>query len=359
MKNDRDIDVDAVTTIGMPRSLLYFKFYPLWKTFLEELGCEIVLSPHTNKKIVERGVDIGMNELCLPIKIYYGHMAWLLENHPDLDYIFVPRYISLDPRGFYCPKFLSLPDAMRGTFDKLPKLLVWEVNAKEELKISWAIRFGRQLGANVTDITTAYQKAVHAYKEFNRVIKGGIFITKALDAIEKGQPLPDPRDLQKHPVTIFVLGHPYNVYEDYTNMNMLEKLEKMGVNVMALENLSPDVFKDRVKVGGKFDNYWGNEQDILQATRYLFENNSTGIDGVIFIISFACGPDSLIAEIVMRDMQAKKVPYISLVVDEHSGSAGLVTRIETFVDMIMRKKQIQYRSSSKIFKDQAIEASSP
>ncbi|MHA1717395.1 MAG: acyl-CoA dehydratase activase-related protein, partial [Promethearchaeota archaeon] len=56
--------------VGIPRSLLYFKFYPLWKTFLEELGAEIIVSPKTNKKIVERGVELGFNELCLPIKIY-------------------------------------------------------------------------------------------------------------------------------------------------------------------------------------------------------------------------------------------------------------------------------------------------
>ena len=330
--------VDFMVTVGMPRSLLYFKFYPLWKTFLEELGCSIVLSPHTNKTIVEKGVELGFNELCLPIKIYYGHVAYLLDNYPDLDYIFIPRYISLDPKGFYCPKFLSLPDAMRGNFDHLPKLLVWEVNAKESLKIAWAIKFGMKLGASIPKITDAYQKAVKAYHNFKAVIKGGIFITKALNAIEKGEQLPDPRDMQRHPITIFVLGHPYNVYEDYTTMNMLDKLDKMCVNVMALENVPSEEFKNRVKIGGKFDNYWGNEQEILQTSHYLFDGGRSVVDGIIFIISFACGPDSLIAEIVMRDMRVKKIPYMSLIVDEHSGSAGLETRIETFVDMIKRKK---------------------
>ncbi len=324
-------------TVGVPRSLLYFKFFPLWKTFLEKLGCEIVLSPHTNKDILDRGVELGFNELCLPIKIYYGHVAYLAEHHPDLDYIFIPRYISLDPKGFYCPKFLSLPDAMRSTFEKLPRLLVWEVNAKVALKFAWALQLGRILGAPVQTIAAAYKDAVDAYKQFKATIKDGIFITKALDAIESGKPLPDPRDMRHHPVTIFILGHPYNVYEDLTTMNMLDKLEKMEVNVMALENIPEVEFTTRVKVD-KFDNYWGNEQEILQASNYLLQGGRSKVDGVIFMISFACGPDSLIGEIVMRDMQAGKVPYMNLVVDEHSGSAGLVTRIETFVEMIKRRK---------------------
>lgn len=327
--------------IGMPRSLLYFKFYPLWKVFLEALGAEIVLSPPTNKGIVEKGIALGFNELCLPVKVYYGHFAYLLENHPDLDFIFIPRYISLDPRGFYCPKFLSLPDAMRGNFHDLPPVFEWEVNAKNGLKSYWAIKAGRQLTKSTTAIMSAYRKAVGAYRDFQQVVRDGVPFQLALEAVTNNKPLPDPLDQEIHPTTIFVLGHPYNVYEDYTNMNMLDRMEKMGVNVMTLESLPEEHFKTRVKVDtGKnmFYNYWGHEQEILQASHFLCNEGKKKIDGVIFIISFACGPDSLISEIVMRDMKGN-IPYMALIVDEHSGAAGMQTRIETFIEMIKRRKK--------------------
>jgi len=317
---------------------------------LEELGAEIIVSPKTNKKIVERGVELGFNELCLPIKIYYGHMDYLLSHYSDLDYVFVPRYISLDPSGFYCPKFLSLPDAMRGNFDVLadprekPNILEWEINAKKRLKIDCALRAGLKLCSDPLKVMAAYENAVRYYKNYQEVLRQGVPLHKALERVEKNQPLPDPKEIKQRPVTIFILGHPYNVYESYTNMDMMKKLEKMGVNVLTIENLKPEVFKGkRVKVSGKFSNYWGNEQEILQTSEYIFKhigaNDKNGhVDGVIFLISFACGPDSLIAEIVMRDMKKKHIPYMDLIVDEHTGSAGMQTRIETFVDMIKRKK---------------------
>ena len=60
---------------------------------------------------------------------------------------------------------------------------------------------------------------------------------------------------------------------------------------------------------------------------------------MIFICSFCCGPDSLIDEIITRDARKINLPYICLVLDEHSGQAGVITRIEAFVDMIIRKKK--------------------
>ncbi|MHA1681097.1 MAG: acyl-CoA dehydratase activase-related protein [Promethearchaeota archaeon] len=327
--------------IGVPRALLYFKFFPLWKKFLQELDYSVILSPETNQKILDKGVELGFSELCLPVKLYHGHVAILLDENPDLDYIFIPRYISLEPSGFYCPKFLSLPDAMKAQFDNLPPVLEWEINAKKGLKIVWAIQFGRRLGVSPAKAVDAYTKAVKFYKDFQETVRSGVPFPMALKCIEENCPLPNPDKIEKHPFTIFVLGHPYNTYESFTNMNMIDKIQEMGANVLTLESLPKDAFKGRVKVSGKFDNYWGNEQEILQASNYFYERGKTQIDGVIFLISFACGPDSLIAEIVMRDMKERGVPYMSLILDEHSGSAGLMTRIETFIDMIKRRKFLE------------------
>ena len=108
--------------VGIPRALHYYRYFPFWKKLLEELGAEIVLSPPTNKSIVEEGVQHGFGELCIPVKIYYGHVMRLLSDHPDLDYLFVPRYVSEIKDSFFCPKFLSLPDVIK-ILPNVPKLL--------------------------------------------------------------------------------------------------------------------------------------------------------------------------------------------------------------------------------------------
>lgn len=111
----------------------------------------------------------------------------------------------------------------------------------------------------------------------------------------------------------------------------------MHAEVTVLENLPHHIFKHATAVSKSLKNYWGNEEEILSAVKYIFKNKSA--DGIIFLCSFCCGPDSLIDEIMTRDAREAKMPYISLVLDEHSGQAGVITRIEAFVDMIVRKNK--------------------
>ena len=59
------------------------------------------------------------------------------------------------------------------------------------------------------------------------------------------------------------------------------------------------------------------------------------VDGILFITSFPCGPDSLANELVMRKL---KVPYINLIVDDMDGNAGIETRLESFLDILERKR---------------------
>ena len=60
--------------VGIPRALHFYRYFPFWKKLLEELDVEIILTTNTNKKIVEEGVTHGFGELCIPVKIYYGHV---------------------------------------------------------------------------------------------------------------------------------------------------------------------------------------------------------------------------------------------------------------------------------------------
>ena len=67
--------------VGIPRALLYYRYYPAWKTFFNALQAEVVLSPETNKEILDAGVRLAV-EACLPVKIYLGHLACLRDRGP-------------------------------------------------------------------------------------------------------------------------------------------------------------------------------------------------------------------------------------------------------------------------------------
>jgi len=323
--------------VGIPRSLLYYKYFPLWKTFFEELDFEVVVSGKSNIEIVETGGKYAIDEICIPLKLYFGHLVNLLEK--KVDYLFVPRYISTSLGTYMCPKFLGLPDLVRGTMDDLPPIIEMDIDLRKKPKYASAIQTGRQLNRSLSQIQKAYTKAVKNYHYFRNLMVQGLTFQQAMNLINGGVENFQPKPSKHNGVKIGIIGHGYNVHDPYINMDLLKKLRKMNVQVVTLENQPLEIFKERTIITNTLKNYWGNEEEILSAVNYLFKDKT--LDGLIFICSFCCGPDSLIDELITRDAKKLELPYISLVLDEHSGQTGVVTRVEAFVDMIIRKKRAE------------------
>ena len=78
-------------TIGLPRAMLYYRCRALWHTFFEELGAEVVVSSPTDREILDQGTALAIDESCLSLKIYLGHVRALIGR---CDYILVPRVSS-------------------------------------------------------------------------------------------------------------------------------------------------------------------------------------------------------------------------------------------------------------------------
>lgn len=307
----------------------------MWKSFFEELGFDVVVSDKSTSKIVEIGSRYAIDEICIPLKLYYGHLINILKK--DIDYLFVPRYISTTFGTYMCPKFLGLPDMVRGTMDDLPPLIEMDVDLRKRPKYATAIRTGRQLKRSLSQIKKAYEKAIQNYHYWRNLMVKGLSFQQALNIVKAGINDFEPKARNHNGVKIAVIGHGYNIHDPFINMNLFKKLREMKTQVVTLENLPLEIFKKQTIITNTLKNYWGNEEEILSAVDYLFKDEE--LDGLIFICSFCCGPDSLIDELITRDAKKLNIPYISLVLDEHSGQAGVITRIEAFVDMIIRKKR--------------------
>ena len=83
--------------------------------------------------------------------------------------------------------------------------------------------------------------------------------------------------------------------------------------------------------------YWANELEMTGAAGHFMQNNK--IDGIITITAFGCGPDSLMVEKINKNSKIYNKPILNLTIDEQTGEAGFITRLEAFVDMLFRKKR--------------------
>ncbi|MDD4665848.1 MAG: acyl-CoA dehydratase activase-related protein [Clostridia bacterium] len=296
--------------IGLPRALFYHTYFPLWSTFFESLGVEVIVSPQTNKAILDQGVRSVVDETCLPVKVFFGHVAALGES--ETDFLFVPRLISVERKAYICPKFMGLPDMLSASKIKhspLIKPVINKVRSVNGNNFLWDC--ASPFTGKWSKIKKAWQEAKQEQERYEQKL------------IRKHQDISD--------LNILVLGHDYNLYDHYVNMDLLKKLQDLGCSVITPAQISKEERDAQLKNFPK-SIFWTYGRNLLGAV-YSFMQKP-GKKGVIILSSFGCGIDSFIDNLIMRRLTEYKIPYLNIILDEHTGEGGLITRIEAFVDII-------------------------
>lgn len=322
-------------TVGIPKGLLYYDFYPMWKTFFEGVGAKVVVSQDTNKKILDEGVKNCVEDACLPVKTYVGHVINLKEK--NVDYIFIPRVVSVERKKYLCSKFLGLPDFIKSLIGDLPPIIDIEINYyknNDKFTQNEFIKIGRMFGKTKDQSLKAYFKATHQQKKFESLLKEGLTNLEALKVWE-GKNL--VKEESNYDLKIAVIAHPYDIMDEYISMGIIEKLKNMGAQVYTMEMLQKDLILEGASMLSK-EMFWNYERDILGAGLYFLKQKN--VDGVIMVSAFGCGPNSMTEELLERlYKKAKEVPFMLITIDEHSGEAGIMTRLEAFTDLLRFNKK--------------------
>lgn len=323
--------------LGIPRAMSFYDMYPFLYGFLTELGIEIVLSDKTTKKTLSQGASLVTTETCLPVKIYVGHILNLIDK--GVENIFVPSIQSIAPKIYNCSKIRGLPDLIRNvvkkpfnmieaTFDKSEKNqglyeflqeIVEPLGINDKNLIKKASKAGWKVYNNFKVMTTSGMDYMQA---LNYAIQGKVFITK---------------ETKEYPISVALVSHAYNIYDERASMKIFDKLKKMDVKVYSAINLTKEQMEEGLNSLNQ-SAYWANELEMSGAAGHYLKDNK--IDGLITINAFGCGPDSLMIErITRKSNQLFNKPILSITIDEQTGEAGFITRLEAFIDMLYRKKR--------------------
>ncbi|KUO52192.1 MAG: hypothetical protein APF76_03910 [Desulfitibacter sp. BRH_c19] len=314
--------------IGYPATLTYYSHFPLWKSFFMSLGHEVITSPKTSKNILESGVKDTVTDACIPIKILHGHVSSLKEK---VDVIFIPRMVSIVKNETFCPKFLGLPEMVKYSIDDLPEIMSPQIELKRGF---WQIykvlkSVGLQLGATKNQVFKAIIVAMKNHLKYQKLLLAGVFPREAIDIID-GIKTPKFSEPIKS-INLAVLGYPYQVYDSYITVNLLENLEKMGVNIWTCEMVSDKTQKKYKNLLPK-KLFWYYSNLVMRCTYYYLTEKK--VDGIIHITAFGCGPDAMLDKLMELESKSHKVPFINITIDEHTGEAGILTRLEAFIDIL-------------------------
>ncbi|NSW82314.1 MAG: hypothetical protein HPY90_03420 [Syntrophothermus sp.] len=326
-------------TVGIPRGLFYYYYFPLWKTFFLSLGYRVVTSPATNRRVMDEGILTAVDEACLPVKVYFGHVRELCRK--EVDYLFVPRLVSVEPRSYICPKLMGIPDMLKAQVPDLPLLIEPKIDmSKRERDILVSIyQVGKLLNCKPKQVEAAYRAGQEEQRRFNRLTRQGYSPDEALQAWETGDIVgknnDDAESAGREKLRIGVLGHGYSLYDKVISLNVLNRLKSMKVEIVTLEMLPGQEIEAHAATLPK-RMFWTLGRKLIGGA--LKMDSDETIDGIIYLACFGCGPDSLVGQIIQR--RVRKTPFMLVTVDEHTGEAGLVTRLEAFCDMIWRRKQV-------------------
>lgn len=322
-----------INKIGIPNALLCEYYISFWKSFFEELGFQVVTSGSTTKTVLDKGVRKLAPEMCIPMKIYTGHVIELLES--CVDYIYVPRFVSIAENDAFCPKFMGLPDLLVSILPDLKDKIITHsiISDSEDIttesnyiylaekfnidkrKIREALKIAREKWLTYRNLCTTH--GYNSREANNKVLYNKERAVKC-------------RDLK-----LGVVGYVYDIYDEFISMNILEKLSELGASSVTFEMLSDNAINKQLK---RFDKqmFWTFSNRTIASAYHFFEDNE--IDGVIHVTAFGCGPDAFIGKYLELDSASYAKPFMTLRVDEHTGENHLQTRLEAFIDMLRRLK---------------------
>ncbi len=322
--------------IGIPRALLFYKFSDLWITYFEELGAEVIISPETTKKIKAEALSLAPDEDCYSTKLYFGHAIALKDK---VDYLFVPRFGGRKKNLVGCPKFIGLAEVLRSMVPELPEILMPHYNRGMDKNtriglLYKSFKLGKIITKNPFVRIRAIRRAFKAQKLHDKLV---VIDEETLSKWEKSEVIlndfPIYAENEKQ-LKIALVGHSYVLNDPYSSLNIRSILQGYGVDIITSEQM-PRKLIEKQMAKLEYDLYFDFEREILGTIMHFLESKT--VDGIVHLLIFSCGPDSIAGEIAARfSKRDSAIPLLQLVFDELTAEAGMRTRIEAFVDMLRR-----------------------
>ncbi|QXM05152.1 acyl-CoA dehydratase activase-related protein [Crassaminicella indica] len=343
------------------------------KAMFDDLGVEVVVPPKNSKKTLEIGTKYSPELICLPMKINLGNYVESIEKGADtivvtgscgpcrFGYFAEVEKEILKDLG-YDVEFVVLeaPDGdIKEFYNRISKI----ANTKNMIKIAKALKGGisvlkkidkleeqvlklRPYEKNKGDIDKVYKKLISNLENITGAQKMLQLISQAQRDIEK-----IPLDYNRDVLKVGLVGEIYTIIEDFANIDIGKKLNELGVVVHKSHStfrwLLEHLFYN--SIGGT------REKDIRKAAKPYVKTMvgghgretigntiiyaKEGYDGVIQVMPFTCMPEIVAMSLLPQVQNEHDIPVMTLIIDEMTGEAGYVTRLEAYVDLLRNRRE--------------------
>lgn len=347
--------------------------YIVAKALLDDAGVDYIIPPYNNKRALEIGTKIAPEMACLPLKINLGNYIQAYEKGADT--ILTTGGRGPCRFGYYCEMsreilndngfnmdVITLEVPQDGFTELLKRIrkVAGSLNAFKIIKIiknttivakrvdelerlTYKIR-PREIRKGSTDkIYNEFQKKV-------RDVKGSSQILKLVE-VTKSRLLRLEIDKDYKPLRVGIVGEIYTTIDPFSNFYIESILGNMGIEVDRTNTVSGWIIEHMLKAIVPFKKdirykeaakpylgtmIGGHAQETVGNT-VLYAKG--GYDGVVQIYPLTCMPEIVAESILPAIERDYNIPILTLIIDEMTGEAGYLTRIEAFVDLLKRRRE--------------------
>ncbi len=329
--------------VGLLRVLNMYENYPLWHGIFTKLGFSVKISPRSNRKVYEKGLEtIPSESVCYPAKIAHGHMEALLEQ--GIKFIFYPcaPYEQKEDDGagnhYNCPIVTSYPEVLRNNIDALrndssikfmnPFLPIYDKHRLAE-------RLYEELVKEFSDITLdEVKKAVDfgwkQQEDFRKEVQ-----QKGEEAIEE--------IIIRGATGVVLAGRPYHL-DPEINHGLPELIQGLGLAVLTEDSVA---HLGSVERPLRVMDQWTYHNRLYRAANFVSEMPNMEL---VQITSFGCGLDAVTADQVEEILKSKSKMYTLIKIDEGSNLGAVRIRIRSLIAAVKerhrRKKEVQVTSAA-------------
>ena len=345
-----------------------------WASALRIIGCEPYIEPYTSKKTLSLGTKHSPEAICIPYKLILGNFIEAIEGGADyvcmitspgccrlgeygkcinnalIDLGYEAKYIEMQLydgiKGMY--NFLKTVSGKNNPYLFLRAITIAIIKAFMLDSLETKLSYYRAREIHLGDAEKHYHQALK-YIDENDTIKG---LKKAGKQVEEEMKKVEI-DKNREVLYVDITGEIYVVNDEFSNQGIEKELGKMGVQVRRSLTLT-SFLKDAIipKVFRKGETHL--QRAIRLAAPYLKRDiggdslecvsdvvyaQERGADGIIHLSPFTCMPEIMSQNIFPAMREDCDIPILALIMDEQTGRAGYITRLEAFVDLMRRKKR--------------------
>ena len=345
-----------------------------WASALRKIGVEPLVPLYTSKRTLSLGTKHSPEAICLPYKLILGNFIEAIENGADyVAMITSPGICRLGEYGNnikdtladlgYKANYieLSLYDGFKGLYRFLVELTgknnpiqiirtlnicIRKIFAIDELDAALAYYRAREVKQDEAERN--YKKALNLIKSADKTSDLKKALKRGLEIIESTK-----IDKNREVLHVDITGEIFLVNDEFSNQNLEKELGRMGVETRRSLTVSsflkdaiiPKAFRkgethleraERLAKPYLMRDIGGDALECISDVAYADERN---IDGIIHISPFTCMPEIMSQNIFPSMREDCDIPILALIMDEQTGRAGYITRLEAFVDLMKRKKR--------------------